>query len=181
MILQTNIYENDKLLLDCFKNFYNSKKRAVAIYRLLKVRMGSCNLGLYSAFPPVIFYCTSLFRRPLCLLRTLRGWWYSICLHSWVLQALAAKKVHETCLLFRKVFLEFLMQSDSLKQKQALCYNRGCSFPREKEGSRLICLFEDASHSLSVEQPPSVTSVWVEKHRRFWIPARELCFHWEKS
>lgn len=55
MILQTNIYENDKLLLDCFKNFYNSEKRAIAIYRLLKVKMGSCNTGLYSTFPPVIF------------------------------------------------------------------------------------------------------------------------------
>lgn len=180
MILQTNIYENDKLLLDCFKNFYNSEKRAIAIYRLLKVKMGSCNTGLYSTFPPVIFYCTSLFRRPLYLLHSVCGWWYSICLHSWVLEALTSKKSHETSLLFSKVLLEFLMQSDSLKQKQAFYYNRGYSFPGEGEGSRLICLTEDASHSLSVEQTPSVTSVWVEKHKRFWIQARELCFHWEK-
>lgn len=34
LILWTNIYENDKLLLDCIKNFYNSKRRAMAIYRL---------------------------------------------------------------------------------------------------------------------------------------------------
>lgn len=147
MILQTNVYENDKLLLDCFENFYNREKRAIAIYRLLKVKMGSCKTGLYSVFPPVIFYCTSLFRRPLCLLGTVCGWWYSICLHSWVLEALITKGC-ETFLLFRKVLLEFLMQSGSLKQNQALCYNRGCSFSREGEGSRLICLIEDASHSL---------------------------------
>lgn len=40
------------------------------------------------------------------------------------------------------------MQSDSLKQNQALCYNKGCSFLKEGEGIRLIYLIEDASHSL---------------------------------
>lgn len=55
MILQTNIYENDRLLLDCFRNFYNSEKRAMAIYRFLKAKMGFCNMGLHSVFPPVIF------------------------------------------------------------------------------------------------------------------------------
>lgn len=48
MILQTNSYENDRLLLDCFKNFYNSEERAIAIYRLLKIKMGSHTTGLHS-------------------------------------------------------------------------------------------------------------------------------------
>lgn len=66
----------------------------------------------------------------------------------------------------------------SLKQNPR---SLACSFTREEEGTRLVCLIEDAFYFLSVEQIPSVTPVWVEKHRTFWIWACEWIFPCEKS
>lgn len=171
-----NIYECDKLLLDCFENFYNSKKRVITIYRLLKGKMGFCSTELY--FVSLLsFFTAQACLGDHCTSFTVCGWWYSICLHSLVLKALTTKKTHGTFFSSERSCWSFWCNLFTEAKPSSL----DCSFPREEEGSRLICPIEDASYFLSVEQMPSVTSVWVEKHKRFWIWACECFLPCEKS
>lgn len=171
-----NIYEHDKSLLDCFENFYSSKKRVITIYRLLEDKMGFCSTGLYFVFPPVIFYCTSLFRRPLHLFHCL----WMVIQHLFAYLSPEGTDNNEDSrnfFLFRKVLVEFLMQSIHWSKTKL----SGLLLSKRKRGSRLVCLIEDASYFLSVDQMPFATSVWVEKHKTSWIWACECFFPCEKS
>lgn len=111
-----NIYEHDKLLLDCFENFYNSKKRVITIYRLLKDEFLQHRVIL--CVPSCHFFIAQVCLGDHCTSFTVCGWWYSICFHSLVLKALTTKKTHGTSL--QKGLVGVSDAIYSLKQNQAL-------------------------------------------------------------
>lgn len=117
MILWTSICENDKFLLNCIKNFYKTE---------ILVKMCSCIAGLYSVFLSVMFYCTDLFRRRVCLLCIVHVMMEN--LFPWLSPAGNDGKGSQIFVVPQKLLSDFLVQLNQLKPTKISVITEADSF-----------------------------------------------------